>query len=84
MYFCLPLPMYFSLPFTPFQVAYTNYLTDPRIRREADALAKGGDMLEFFCLSSQLQKVRTFPIIFITKKLTSLILKPILFYDEIF
>jgi len=33
------------------EVAYTNYLTDPRVRREAEALAERGDTVEFFCLS---------------------------------
>ena len=31
-------------------VAYTNYLTDPRVRREAEALADRGDAVEIFCL----------------------------------
>ena len=32
-------------------VAYTNYLTDARVRREAEALAERGDTVEVFCLS---------------------------------
>lgn len=32
-------------------LAYTEYLTDPRVRREAQALAERGDYVDFFCLS---------------------------------
>jgi len=31
-------------------VAYTYYLSDPRVRREAEALAERGDMIDFICL----------------------------------
>ncbi len=31
-------------------IAYTHYLSDPRVRREAEALAARGDEVEFFCL----------------------------------
>ena len=31
-------------------VAYTYYRSDPRVRREAEALAQRGDEVEFFCL----------------------------------
>jgi len=31
-------------------VAYTYYLSDPRVRREAEALAERGDMVDFICL----------------------------------
>jgi glycosyltransferase involved in cell wall biosynthesis len=31
-------------------VAYTHYVSDPRVRREAEALAARGDEVEFFCL----------------------------------
>ena len=30
--------------------AYTEYLTDPRVRREAQALAERGDQVDFLCL----------------------------------
>ncbi len=31
-------------------LAYTEYLTDPRVRREAQALAERGDSVDFLCL----------------------------------
>jgi len=31
-------------------LAYTEYLTDPRVRREAQALAERGDQVDFLCL----------------------------------
>jgi glycosyltransferase involved in cell wall biosynthesis len=34
-------------------VAYTHYSTDPRVRREAEALAARGDTVEAFCLSRE-------------------------------
>lgn len=34
-------------------VAYTEYLTDPRVRRESEALAERGDQVDVFCLRSE-------------------------------
>ena len=34
-------------------VAYTYYASDPRVRREAEALAARGDHVDFFCLRSR-------------------------------
>ena len=34
-------------------VAYTHYATDPRCRREAEALAARGDSVDFICLSGK-------------------------------
>ena len=31
-------------------IAYTYYLSDPRVRREAEALAERGDVVDFICL----------------------------------
>ena len=31
-------------------IAYTYYLSDPRVRREAETLAERGDMVDFICL----------------------------------
>jgi glycosyltransferase involved in cell wall biosynthesis len=44
-------------------LAYTEYLTDPRVRREAQALADRGDQVDFLCLrqpgSPSRRKVRS-------------------------
>ena len=34
-------------------VAYTHYLTDPRVRRESEALAERGEMIDLFCLRKE-------------------------------
>lgn len=39
-------------------VAYTYYLSDPRVRREAEALADRGDMVDFICLQREGEKKR--------------------------
>ena len=31
-------------------VAYTHYLSDPRVKREAEALVGRGDVVDFICL----------------------------------
>ncbi len=45
-------------------IAYTEYLSDPRVRREAEALAASGHLVTVFCLESHLdyqQYVHQFP-----------------------
>jgi len=37
-------------------VAYTYYLFDPRVRKEAEALAERGDMVDFICLRKKREK----------------------------
>jgi glycosyltransferase involved in cell wall biosynthesis len=34
-------------------IAYTRYLTDPRVRRECEALAERGDQVDVFCLRGE-------------------------------
>jgi glycosyltransferase involved in cell wall biosynthesis len=37
-------------------IAYTEYRFDPRVRREAEALAERGDKVDFICLSDSVKK----------------------------
>ncbi len=41
------------MPIRVAAVAYTHYESDPRVRREAEALADRGDRVEVFCLASE-------------------------------
>ncbi len=41
--------------------AYTEYITDPRVRREAQALAARGDTVDFLCLRQPPVQDRTYP-----------------------
>ena len=41
--------------------AYTEYLTDPRVRREAQALTARGDSVDFLCLRQPPTQNQTFP-----------------------
>jgi glycosyltransferase involved in cell wall biosynthesis len=41
--------------------AYTEYMTDPRVRREAQALAARGDQVDFLCLRQPPLTDQTFP-----------------------
>ena len=37
-------------------IAYTYYLSDPRVRREAEALTVRGDRVDFICLRKEGEK----------------------------
>jgi glycosyltransferase involved in cell wall biosynthesis len=41
--------------------AYTEYMTDPRVRREAQALAARGDQVDFLCLRQPPLNEQTYP-----------------------